>query len=634
MIDENNFVKEHISDRPQSLVQQEVARESVKGTTSVPQASVSNHGNVNVGDRSAVTPALQALESLTHYPSVDPTIEEATSLEDGGTEHGDQVRELQTGRYPKRERKPPHFFQPGSVSLATVLAACEPSKFDPTTVDEALSQNDAADWHAAIESELDALRKHETWEIVDRPKGIAPLSTRFVFLRKRNEQGTVIRHKARLVVRGFLRGDVNQTFASVLDYTTVRACIAIAIQRGYALQQLDVRAAFLHGKLDEEVYIESPKGLSLCEPHQILKLRRGLYGLKQAPRLWQDKWNEVMGQLGFCKLMADECVYRRVDVCLPIYVDDILLMGKKEGVLQAAIVELAAHLDIKVLRKMRSFLGVLFLRDEMGAWLSQSHYILQVARRFGMEKCRTVTVSMCTSTIRDVSEGSGLFVERKIYQELLVCLLFIATRTRLDISASVSILCGHASKPQQIHWIALKRVLRYLMGTLDYVLRFSKVVDAELKVYCDADWASDHSDRKSTTGVLLQLGHNIVAWKTQKQHAVALSTTEAEFMSLSEGTKMTLWLRKLLEELCNKQDGATIMFEDNQGAIVWSTEGVRHAKHVSMRRNFVLDNVKNGTVKVVYAPTSKMTADILTKPVKRITFESHRTSMGVLAIEE
>ena len=217
-----------------------------------------------------------------------------------------------------------------------------------------------------------------------------------------------------------------------------------------------------------------------------------------------------MRQLGFCKLMAEECVYRRGDVWVLIYIDDILLMGEKEGELQAAIKELAAHLDIKVLGKMHSFLGVMFLRDERGVWLSQIHFILQVARRFGMEKCRTVTVPMCTSTIRDVSEGSGLFVERKIYQELLGCLLFIATRTRPDISASVSNLCRHASKPQQIHWIVLKRVLRYLMGTLDYALRLSKVVDADLKVYCHADWASDHGDRKSTTG-LIQLEPNTVA---------------------------------------------------------------------------------------------------------------------------
>ena len=220
----------------------------------------------------------------------------------------------------------------------------------------------------------------------------------------------------------------------------ISTCTVISTLQSTVLQ-------FHNGKLDDGVYIESPKGLSLCEPHQVLKLRRGIYGLEQAPRLWQDKWNEVMRQLGFCKLMAEECVYRLGDVWVLIYIHDILLMGDKEGELQAAIKELAAHLDIKVLGKMHSFLGVLFLRDERGVWLSQIHFILQVARRFGMEKCRTVTVPMCTSTIRDVSKGSGLFVERKIYQELLGCPLFIATQTRPDISASVSILCRHASKP-------------------------------------------------------------------------------------------------------------------------------------------------------------------------------------------
>lgn len=138
----------------------------------------------------------------------------------------------------------------------------------------------------AINSELESLKRHETWEVVDLPVGSKPLSTRFIFLRKYDDKGRLIRHKARLVARGYLQGDVEQTFAPVVDLNTVQTCLAIAAQRGYVIHQMDVCTTFLHGEIDSDVFIKPPQGVNLCEDGKVLKLRRGMYGLKLAPRLW------------------------------------------------------------------------------------------------------------------------------------------------------------------------------------------------------------------------------------------------------------------------------------------------------------------------------------------------------------
>lgn len=564
------------------------------------------------------------LDILTYYPGtgIDAQVEEQDAEEQDSVEGA-------SSRYPQRERKAPSYYTPGSAKTAQDLQILEFAQPEPITVKEALACEDADDWKEAINAELKSLGKHDTWEIVKKIDGVRTLPTRFVFLRKRDEKGNVIRHKARLVVKGYLQGNVDQTFAPVVDITTVRTCLAVAVQRGYSIHQMDVRTAFLHGEIDDDVYIRSPDGLKLCETGQVLKLRRGLYGLKQAPRLWHDKWESVMETMGFKKLLADDCVYRRGDLWMLLYVDDIILMSQDDMLITGVKTELSSHLDVKDLGILRCFLGLVFLQDSKGAWLSQQHYVLQVLERFGMSECKPVSTPMCEGTLRDVMESDSPVVNKESYQELLGCLLFITTRTRPDISAAISILCRFAASPRAIHWAALKRVLRYLRGTFDYALRLTKNVRCVLVGYCDADWAGDRADRKSTTGVLLQVGNVAVAWRTLKQGSVALSTTEAEFMSLSEGTKMIMWLRKLLEELDARQSSPTPVLEDNQGAIIWSREGVRHSKHVSIRKNFVKENVARGVIKMQYCPTRDMTADVLTKPLQRVLFECHRTALGV-----
>lgn len=217
-------------------------------------------------------------EAVTYTPPLIDNIQDTVDSE--------QIEEiLSQPRSPRRERRKPSYYDPGSTSVARAFSAVEIRKPDPTTVREAILQSDSEEWKAAIESELKSLKQHGTWEIVDTPERAKPLSTIFVFLCKYDEDGTVIRHKARLVVRSFLQGNVDQTFAPVVDFTTIRTCLVVAVKRGYYIDKIDIKTAFLHGEIERDVYIDCPEGISLCKQGQVLQLRKGLYGLKQASRL-------------------------------------------------------------------------------------------------------------------------------------------------------------------------------------------------------------------------------------------------------------------------------------------------------------------------------------------------------------
>ena len=186
---------------------------------------------------------------------------------------------------------------------------------------------DSSLWKEALESDLRSLREHGTWVAEMRPEGAKTLPSRFVFRKKLLQDGSVCSYKARLVVKGYMQGNVDFTYAPVVDFSMVRAALAIAVKRNYVVHQMDVRTAFLHGEIDEDVYIMPHSGSGIIlEPGNALRLLKGLYGLKLAPRPWHSKWMEVMSSLGFEALLLDTCVYRRDNVWVLLYVDDVIVV--------------------------------------------------------------------------------------------------------------------------------------------------------------------------------------------------------------------------------------------------------------------------------------------------------------------
>lgn len=225
-----------------------------------------------------------------------------------------------------------------------------------------------------IQSELQSLQEHQMWTVVQREDNSRPIPTRFIFKLKMDEEGNIRRYKARVVVKGYFQGHVDNTYSPVVEFTSIRVAITVAVQKGYHLRQLDVKTAFLHGNMEEQVFTDPPNGLSeigvqLCKPHDVLKLHKGLYGLKKAPRIWNETWKEVISLLKFSTLDSDPCIFRRNDTWLLIYVDDIITMSSTVEAIDCVIRDLKRHVQIQDLGVLRNFLGVGIVRDSEGPWL-------------------------------------------------------------------------------------------------------------------------------------------------------------------------------------------------------------------------------------------------------------------------
>ena len=322
----------------------------------------------------------EEIDIITYVPEQPPSMSGTDQVQEVATQSQDHSEALDR-RYPPRERSPPpDFFTPRQANVTCIFPQPEPH-----TITEALSSNDATKWKDAISSELLSLREHQTWRIVPKPKNNKVLPTRFVFKRKYNPAGSVSRHKARLVVKGFMQGQVLDTFAPGVDFNAVRIALSLAVQKGLHIRQLDIRTAFLHGDIDDDVYVSPPDGLPICGPTEALKLEKGLYELKQAPRLWNEKFKTTEQEIGFQSLRSDECVFVKKDIWLLLYVDETVVISASRESFTATKTALSSMLEVKDLGPLQHFLGVSFQRETDGAYLSQQGFISEILLRFGMK---------------------------------------------------------------------------------------------------------------------------------------------------------------------------------------------------------------------------------------------------------
>lgn len=234
------------------------------------------------------------------------------------------------------------------------------------------------------------------------------LPTRFVLTEKRNEHGKIVRYKARIVVRGFIQGHIDRTFAPVVDFTSIRTCLTLAIQRSHYVHQFDIRTAFLHRDIDDDVYIFPPPEITLYNQVQVLKLRKGLYGLRQSPRLWHENFCDIMSRLKFKQLISDAFIFHRENIYILLYVDDVILFGPNREDIDQVKKQLANNLDVKYLGSLHYFLGVRFIRDSDGAWIAQKSYIAQMLSKYGMKECKAVKTPMTECTLEDLKNQTIL----------------------------------------------------------------------------------------------------------------------------------------------------------------------------------------------------------------------------------
>jgi hypothetical protein len=468
---------------------------------------------------------------------------------------------------------------------------------------------------------------------------------KWVFKTKRTADGVVDRYKARLVAQGFSQQagvDYDEVYAPVAKYKSIRTLLAIGNQLDLEIHQMDVVAAFLNGDLTDTIYMKQPEGfVNQDHPNKVCMLKKSLYGLKQSARCWNDKIDAYLKASEYKQSSADPCIYYRtqmignkaVVVFIGVYVDDTIFMSNDTAVLEAEKARISSEFAMDDRGEIHFILGMEVKRDRARKiiTISQKAYLESVLTRFGMNECNPVSTPLETGKrFERLSEGDET-VDIKLFQAAIGSLNYAAIATRPDLSLAVGLLSQHMVNPGKDHWSGIKRVLRYVKGTVDFGLRFEASNDFSLHGYSDADWAGCTETRKSTSGQLFRIGNCSISWRSRKQSIVALSTTEAEYVAMCESAQEAVWLRVLLNDIGFSQDSPTVIFEDNQGAIALSQNPKDHSrtKHIDIKYHYIREKVAEKQLEIQYCATGEMTADTLTKSLPKPAFEKFRARMGV-----
>ncbi|CAJ2663992.1 unnamed protein product [Trifolium pratense] len=508
---------------------------------------------------------------------------------------------------------------------------------DPTTYDEAHKQEV---WRKAMDQEIESIENNKTWKLTSLPQGAKTIGVKWIYKTKYNEKGEVEKYKARLVAKGYSQQygiDYNEVFAPVARWDTIRTLLCIAASKGWEVHQLDVKSAFLHGELTEDVYVEQPLGYQTTEKDKVYKLQKALYGLKQAPRAWYSKIESYFCQEKFDKCQNEHTLFVKQDgdkiLIVSLYVDDLIYTGNDKMLFEEFKISMKRNFAMTDLGKMKYFLGVEVSQKDYGILIHQQKYAKELLSRFGMESCNTVNSPIVPGNKLNKDEG-GTVVNATKYKQMVGSLMYLLA-TRPDLAYSVCLIARYMEKPTELHMAAAKRILRYLKGTLKCGVLYKRGVSLELQGWSDSDYAGDSDDRKSTSGYVFKLGSSAVSWSSKKQPIVTLSTTEAEFVAAAACACQGIWLRKILSQLRHEQKRTTI-FCDNSSTIKLSKNPVMHGrcKHIDVRYYFLRDLIKDEIMELSHCGTEEQIADVMTKALKLESFCKFRKMLGVVDTKE
>uniref|UniRef100_A0A2N9IRW0 BED-type domain-containing protein n=1 Tax=Fagus sylvatica TaxID=28930 RepID=A0A2N9IRW0_FAGSY len=415
------------------------------------------------------------------------------------------------------------------------------------------------------------------------------------------EYSALHRQQTWLVAKGFHQQhgiDFQETFSPVVKPPTVRLILALAVTYNWPLQQLDVRNAFLHGVLQEEVYMSQPPGYVASHlPQHVCRLHKSIYGLKQAPRAWFESFTTQLLTLGFHPSTADTSLFiyrdRSIIAFLLLYVDDIVLTGNTPSFLQQLIANLSTVFELKDMGTLSYFLGLQIQRSTKGLTVTQTKYATDLLTKHNMVHCSPCKTPCVPNVCLSSTCGQPL-TDIHAYRSLVGALHYL-TFTRPDISFAV-----HQAPSL------------YLPSLMQTGLVIQMI-------------------RRSTSGMLVFLGPNPITWSAKKQLTVSRSSTEAEYRALASALAKLCWLRTLVKDLGIFLSDPPILWCDNVSALAIASNPVFHArtKHIEVDFHFIRERVIRKDLQVKFVSTMDQLADIFTKGLSSPRFQDLQSKLLV-----
>ena len=513
---------------------------------------------------------------------------------------------------------------------------------EPVSFDEAFNHSELESrvkWRSAINKEFKEMDVRGVWKKISKsemPAGRRCVKSKWVFKIKRNGV-----FRARLVACGYSQVpglDFNDSFAPVVNDVTFRILLVAMLVWNLKAKIIDVETAFLHGDLKEEIFMEIPQGMD-ADKEDCLSLNKTIYGLVQSARQFYIKLVEALKSCGFKGSEVDPCLWTKHSslgmVMMAIYVDDCLTIGTDEAI-EEVINALKGHnFGLKVEDNLTDYLSCKIVqeRDKGKAWIMQPHLIENLEKKFGEEvngmKSYTTPGTPRFKIVRPTSELEGIEGDMQSrYRSGVGMLLYLIKHSRPDIANVVRELSKCMDGATLAAYKEMLRVIRFVLDTKLYCLKMEPKKDEEdwnLMVYSDSDWAGDTENRISITGFIIYLLGVPICWRSKGQKGVTLSSSEAEYVAMSEAVKEIRFVYYLLVSLGIAVKLPIIVRTDNIGAIFMAenaSSGVR-TRHIDTRYHFIREHLEDGFIKIIFVRTNDNDADIFTKNVNKETYEKH-----------
>ena len=341
-----------------------------------------------------------------------------------------------------------------------------------------------------------------------------------------------------------------------------------------------------------------------------------------------------MRDLGFACLHSDARIFvcregTRLIVAV-VYVDDAMFFSKNEKLVKKKKALFMAKWECQDLRDVKEFLCMHITRTRTGITIDQCNYVEKVLTRFQLTVAKAAITPLPTNWEPKANTGKATVAEITHYQSIIGSLLYLMIRTHYDIAFSVTHLSQFSTNPTKDHYKAAQHVCHYLVGTRDYKLVYTREEDKGLVAYTDSDWAADKIRCRSVTGYFFKLANGIISWRSHAQKTVALSSTEAEYMAISDCSRQAIWIKTLIKELRIKIRSIPI-YGDNQGSIFIASNAVQesHTKHINICYHYICELVVAKEVDLQFMPGEMNPANMFTKNLLKIKFTQFRNQLGL-----